>query len=66
MSGRTLDYCGIRAICGKDAADCLFGRRLPEGFDMDQPGDEEAITTIVREASRCDKCPERAGCDPIK
>ena len=64
MSDRTLDYCGVRSLCGREVADEMFGRRLPAGLDMDHPGDEEAVTAIVREAARCDDCQQREWCDP--
>jgi len=59
---RRLDYCAVRSLCGRDAADETFGRHIPAGIDMDQPGDEESVTSIVREAARCDTCSDRALC----
>lgn len=61
---RSLDYCGVRSICGKEVADEIFARHLPLGFDIDQPGDELMVETIVREHSRCDSCPDLDRCDP--
>lgn len=62
MSDRRLDYCEVRSICGRDIADEMFGRRLPAGFDLDQPGDEVMVSAIVREESRCDTCQNRRCC----
>lgn len=59
---RILDYCAVRALAGREIADEMFGRKLPFGFDADQPGDELALTAIVVEASRCETCVERERC----
>lgn len=56
MASRYLDYCGICSICGSEIADDLFERKLPTGFDLDQPGDELLVASIVAEAFKCDIC----------
>jgi len=61
---RTLDYCGVRSLCGKQIANELFGRTIPDGFDMDHPGDEEAISAIVREFEPCANCSYEDHCEP--
>lgn len=53
---RYLDYCGVCALCGPEFADELFQRKLPAGFDLDQPGDEELVTAIVKEQLKCELC----------
>lgn len=59
---RVLDYCGVRALCGREAADEMFGRKIPPGVDMDFPPDQDAVTRIVEERSRCDDCLQRRWC----
>jgi len=59
---RTLDCCAVRSLCGREAADEMFGRKLPFGFDIDQPGDEEMVARIAAEGARCDTCPDRVHC----
>jgi hypothetical protein len=59
---RQLDYCGVRSLVGREAADEMFGRKLPVGFDMDQPGDEEMVTAIVADDAKCESCPDRHRC----
>lgn len=60
---RFLDYCAARSLLGRDLADEMFGRNLPPGFDLDQPGDETMAARIVEEQPRCDACPSRQWCE---
>lgn len=65
---RRLDYCGIRSILGRQAADEAFERLIPEGIDMDHPGDQLKVESIVRDReaqdARCRTCPDQGRCDP--
>lgn len=59
---RNPGYCATRSVVGKAEADKMFGRELPSGLDMDQPGDEAMVAKIVEEEDRCDACLYRAAC----
>ena len=63
MTGaRALDYCAARSLCGKEAADEMFCRHLPPGFDIDHLADQALAAATVREEQRCDSCPDRDRC----
>lgn len=57
---RTLDYCAVRSLCGRETADEMFGRKLPIGFDIDHQADQDMVTRIAAERARCDTCPDRS------
>ena len=59
---REMDYCAIRSMCGPEIADEIFGRRLPVGFDLDQPGDLTMIEGVIRDQDRCTSCPQATEC----
>ena len=61
-TSRYLDYCGVCSICGAEIADEIFERKLPPGFDLDEPGDEALITQIVAEALKCEQCAWNSVC----
>lgn len=59
---RGLDYCATRALVGADAADEMFGRRLPAGIDMDHLADQDMAAAIVAERAACEACAQHHHC----
>lgn len=68
MRGRTLDYCALRSLVGREVANEMFSLRIPDGIDMDHPGDQAMVDGIVRDNEqqfeRCWSCPDLDRCDP--
>lgn len=63
---RTLDYCGVRALVGRELADEMFDRRIPSDVDMDHLPSQEAVAQRVREREAqehaCAACPDLNHC----
>lgn len=65
-ASRTLDYCGVRALAGRQIADEMFDRLIPSDVDMDHLPSQEAVAQRVREREaqerRCAACVDRHHC----
>lgn len=66
MAGRPLDYCGVRALAGRQIADEMLDRLIPGDVDMDHEPSLEAVVQRVRERmaqdNTCATCPDQQHC----